>query len=66
MKIEGHENFIRDTHSGAVINTNTEEFLKYKERRKRAKQKEEEFNSLQQKVETLEKLVYELTRKNSN
>ena len=55
MKIEGHENFIRDTHSGAVINTNTEEFLKYKERRKRAKQKEEEFNSLQQKVETLEK-----------
>ena len=66
IKIKGHEGFIRDADSGAVINNNTEEFLKYKERRKKAKQKEEDFKSLSQKVETLEKLVHELTKQHSN
>ena len=62
IKIKGHEDFIRDAYSGAVINTNKQEYIKYKERRRLAKEKEQKFESLSQKVERLEKLVHELTR----
>ena len=66
IKIKGHEDFIRDAYSGAVINTNKQEYLKYKERRRLAKEKEQQFESLSQKVERLEKLVHELTKQHSN
>ena len=33
IKIKGHEDFIRDAYSGAVINTNKQEYIKYKEKR---------------------------------
>lgn len=66
IKIKGHEDFIRDAYSGAVINTNKQEYIKYKERRKLAKEKEQKFESLSQKVERLEKLVHELTRQHKD
>tara|TARA_B100001093_G_scaffold205307_1_gene197371 strand:+ start:4334 stop:4540 length:207 start_codon:yes stop_codon:yes gene_type:complete len=66
IKIKGHNDFIRDANSGAVINTNKDEFTKYKERRKLAKEKEQEFKSLTQKVERLEKLVNEITRQHTD
>ena len=66
IKIKGHDDFIRDAYSGAVINTNKDEFTKYKERRKLAKEKEQKFESLSQKVERLEKLVHELTRQHKD
>ena len=66
IKIKGHEDFIRDAYSGAVINTNKQEYIKYKERRRLAKEKEQKFESLSQKVERLEKLVHELTRQHTD
>jgi phosphopantetheine adenylyltransferase len=66
IKIKGHEDFIRDAYSGAVINTNKQEYIKYKERRRLAKEKEQQFESLSQKVERLEKLVHELTRQHKD
>ena len=66
IKIKGHEDFIRDAYSGAVINTNKQEYIKYKERRRLAKEKEQKFESLSQKVERLEKLVHELTRQHKD
>ena len=66
IKIKGHDGFIRDDASGAVINTNTNDYLKYKERRKKALEKEQELKELSQKVEALEKLIYELTGKHKD
>ena len=66
MKIKGQPGFVRDTHSGAVINNDTEAYKLYKERRKKSTEKDRKIEQLEDKVGRLENLVNELIRQNKD
>tara|TARA_E500000318_G_C3462259_1_gene173133 strand:- start:80 stop:280 length:201 start_codon:yes stop_codon:yes gene_type:complete len=66
MKIKGQPGFIRDTHSGAIINNDIEAYKLYKERRKKSIEKDKKIEQLEDKIGRLENLVNELIRQNKN
>ncbi len=66
MKIKGHSGFVRDVHTGAVINNDKEEYLKYKKQREALRKKDKNIEILTNKVEKLENIVNELARKIKN
>jgi hypothetical protein len=66
MKIKGHTGFVRDIHSGAVINNDRDEYLKYKKHREALRKKDKNIEILTNKVEKLENIVNELARKIEN
>ena len=66
MKIKGQPGFVRDSHSGAIINNDTEAYKLYKQRREKIKQKDNEIGELKDKVNRLENLVNELIKQNKN
>lgn len=66
MNIQGQPGFIRDASSGAVINNNREEYIKYKKRQDALREKDKEINSLKQKLENLEKLFNEHLKQNES
>jgi hypothetical protein len=59
MKIKGHENFIRDTHSGAIINNDKLAFEQYKLGRKKSKDKDKKIADLESRLKALENLINE-------
>ena len=66
MNIQGQPGFIRDASSGAVINNNREEYIKYKKRQNALREKDKEIDSLEQKVENLENLINEYLKQNKS
>ena len=59
-KIKGHQGFVRDEHSGAIINNDKNSYQLYKERLKKSKEKEEKISRLEAEVADLKKFVREL------
>jgi len=66
MNIQGQPGFTRDAASGAVINNNREEYIKYKKRQNALREKDKEIDSLKQKVENLENLINEHLKQNKS
>lgn len=70
LKVEGHDNLVRDMSSKAVINTSMVEYEEYMARR-RAKEQEkeliakqaEEINNLKSDISEIKQLLHELLMK---
>jgi hypothetical protein len=70
VKVEGHNNLVRDLNSNAIVNTNTTDFSLYMKRHKmREKQSDElrntvkEINSLKSELFEIKKLLKEVINK---
>ena len=70
LKVEGHNNLVRDLNSNAIVNTNTTDFSLYMKRQKmREKQSDElrntvkEINSLKSELFEIKKLLKEVINK---
>ena len=71
LKVEGHNDLVRDTRSGAIVNNNKSDYQKYMTRLKiRQSQSDEikdacrEINSLKQEMYEIKNLIKELVNKN--
>ena len=62
MKIQGHDGFVRDEHTGAIINNDINSYQLYKERRKKSREKDKKIQDLQQQVDKLEATLNEVIR----
>mgnify|MGYP003151214966 CR=1 FL=1 len=62
MKIQGHDGFVRDERTGAIINNDVNSYKLYKERRKKSREKDKKIQDLQQQVDKLEATLNEVIR----
>ena len=67
LKVEGHQSLVRDTNSGAILNTNVSEYQMYMERvRSREQQGDQirnavkEINNLKSELREIKGLIKEL------
>jgi len=70
QRIEGNSSLVRDTSSGAIINTNKSEIAKARNRKKLWKEQQEEISTLKNDIsvmkEMLAKLLEDKNGTNSN
>lgn len=62
IPVKGYSGLVRDTETNALINTNASEIELARERKLLKKQKLQEEKAFQEKVETLEKDVFEIKK----
>jgi hypothetical protein len=67
LKVRGYEGLVRDTSSGAIINTNTAELQNYLRQRELAEQKDlqiskqsEDINNMKEEIQEIKSLIYQL------
>lgn len=66
IKVKDDEKLVRDSSSGAILNIDEQEFLRYKKRKLdliRERDKEREFAALKNEVKDLKALVLEIYEK---
>lgn len=66
LKVEGNDALVRDGRTGAILNRDETEFLKFRKRKLdvlRERDKEREFNMLKNEVKILSQLVVEIYEK---
>ena len=63
MKVKDHPGLVRDLNSGAILNINTEEIERARERKKLRKEKEQEFEDLKNEVSEIKELLLKLVEK---
>lgn len=62
VKVDGHSNLYRDINSGAVVNSNVEEFERYKQSKLKRESMINEINILRQEVSEIKQLLKELKK----
>lgn len=60
LQVKDQQNWVRDTESGALLNTSREELEAYYAKREIAKQKEKEKQALENKVNKLEEDITQI------
>jgi hypothetical protein len=67
LKVQGHEGLVRDTSTGAIINTNKSELDNYLRQRAIAEQKDlqiskqaEDINNMKEEIQEIKSLIYQL------
>ena len=60
MKVEGHADLVKDTKTHAVINTNRNAYLNYKNRVKEAQKQRDEIRSATREINTLKCEMHEI------
>jgi hypothetical protein len=70
LKVVGHDGLVRDTSSGAIINTNRTEYEEYMARRKQAEERENaisqhtnEINNLKNELQEIKSLILQVLNK---
>ena len=63
VKIEGHNGYVRDKKSGAVLNTNKSEIEAAKKRKQQRATKEQELNNLKNEVSDIKIMLTKLIEK---
>jgi predicted transcriptional regulator len=70
LKVIGHDGLVRDTSSGAIINTNRTEYEDYMARRQQAKDREtaisqhtDEINNLKNELQEIKSLILQVLNK---
>ena len=66
LKVEGNESLVRDGKTGAILNKDEQELLRYRKRKLdllRERDREREFNSLKNEVKDLRALIVEIYEK---
>ena len=73
LKVEGHKDLVRDTSTGAILNTNRNAYLNYKKRLREAqKQRDEirnatrEINNLKCEMHEIKDMLKKVLEKNGN
>ena len=67
LKVQGHEGLVRDTSTGAIINTNRAEYENYLRQKQIIEQRElqiskqsEDINNMKTEIQELKSLIYQL------
>ena len=60
LKVEGHENLVRDTYSKAILNTDRKALEEYRRQREFIRKEIEEKKEMKDRVENLENNVQEI------
>ena len=63
MKIEGHNGYVRDKKSGAVLNTNKSEIEAAKKRKQQRATKEQELDNLKNEVSDIKIMLTKIIEK---
>ena len=63
VKIEGHNGYVRDKKSGAVLNTNKSEIEAAKKRKQQRATKEQELNNLKNEVSDIKIMLTKIIEK---
>ena len=61
LKVEGHSNLYRDANSGAVINSNRDEYEKYMRAKANRETMFSEINNLKHELDEIKQLLKKLT-----
>lgn len=64
LKVEGHGNLYRDVNSGAVINSNRDEYDRYMKAKANRDSMFNEINTLKQELDEIKQLLKQLTNGN--
>lgn len=64
LKVEGHSNLYRDVKSGAVINSNRDEYERYMKAKSNRDNMVNEINTLKQELDEIKQLLKKLTNGN--
>ena len=62
IKVDGHSNLYRDMNSGAVVNSNVEEFERYKLSKQKRESLINEINILRKEVSEIKQLLKDLKK----
>lgn len=60
LKVEGHTNLVRDSHTGAILNTNTTEIERARKLKQVSEERQEHINSLTEDVKGLKEDMYQI------
>ena len=64
LKVEGHSNLYRDVNSGAVINSNQDEYDRYMKAKANIDNMVTEINTLKQELDEIKQLLKQITNGN--
>jgi hypothetical protein len=64
LKVEGHSNLYRDTNSGAVVNSNRDEYERYMKAKANRENLITEINTLRHELDEIKQLLKQLTNGN--
>ena len=65
IRVEGHKHLYRDEKTGAIINTETTGYMRYKKMKNKKLKEKSEIDSLKSEIDTLKGLLNDLIQKNS-
>ena len=60
LKVEGHKDLVRDTRTGAILNTNRNAYLNYKKRLREAQKQRDEIRSATREINNLKCEMHEI------
>ena len=60
LKVEGHKDLVRDTSTGAILNTNRNAYLNYKKRLREAQKQRHEIRSATREINNLKCEMHEI------
>ena len=60
LKVEGHKDLVRDTSTGAILNTNRNAYLNYKKRLREAQKQRDEIRSATREINNLKCEMHEI------
>ena len=60
LKVEGHKDLVRDTSTGAILNTNRNAYLNYKKRLREAQKQRDEIISATREINNLKCEMHEI------
>lgn len=60
LKVEGHTNLVRDSRTGAILNTNTTEIERARKLKQVSEERQEHINSLTEDVKGLKEDMYQI------
>ena len=60
LKVEGHQDLVRDTRTGAILNKNKNAYLSYKKRVQEAQKQRDEIRNATREINTLKCEMHEI------
>lgn len=63
LKVEGHEGYVRDTNTGAVLNVNRDEIEAARKRKALRQQQEQDINNLKNEVSDIKTMLSTIIEK---
>lgn len=65
IRVEGSKNLYRDSNSGAIVNTDTNEYLRYISQREKRKKEKQEISDLKNELNEIKILLAQILKNES-